>query len=134
MIQEKYKKIVKFTDLLVWQKSYDLTLEIYNLTTNFPLEERFALADQMKRAAVSVSSNIAEGFSRQSFKEKVQFYKMSQGSLTELQNQLLIAQGVGLITKECSQSAEAQSEIVLKLLYGLIKATKAKKYEKDTAI
>lgn len=85
------KKIQSFTDLEVWRKAHKLVLLIYRITKKFPKEELFSLTNQMRRAAISITSNIAEGFARQSFKEKLQFYYIALGSLTELQNQLLVA-------------------------------------------
>ncbi|KKR76512.1 MAG: hypothetical protein UU21_C0008G0019 [Candidatus Levybacteria bacterium GW2011_GWA2_40_8] len=84
-------KIQSFTDLEVWKQAHKLVIEIYRVTKKFPKEERYSLVDQMRRAAISITSNIAEGFSRQGKKEKLQFYFMARGSLTELQNQLLVA-------------------------------------------
>ena len=84
-------KITKFTDLHVWQEGHKLVLMIYKYTDIFPDKERYGIIDQMRRAAVSVTSNVAEGFSRRSLKEKSRFYDMSQGSLVELQNQLIIS-------------------------------------------
>ena len=86
-------KIKSFTDLQVWQEGHKLVLLIYKVTKKFPKEELFGLTNQIKRAGVSITSNIAEGFSRQSYKEKLQFYYMSLGSLTEIQNQLLTCFG-----------------------------------------
>lgn len=93
-------KIQRFTDLLVWKEGHELVLLIYKETEKFPKHEQYGLADQMRRAAVSFTSNVAEGFSRQSFKEKYQFYSMAKGSMTELQNQLIISRDVGYIKKE----------------------------------
>ena len=74
------KKIKSFTDLDTWKEGHKLVLLIYESTKSFPKEERFALTDQIRRAAVSITSNIAEGFSRQSLREKIQFYSISKGS------------------------------------------------------
>ncbi|MGD0977355.1 MAG: four helix bundle protein [Minisyncoccia bacterium] len=93
------RKIKSFTDLDAWKKGHELALAIYKITQLFPKEEMFGLISQLRRAAVSVTSNIAEGFSRQSFKEKVQFYSMALGSVTEVQNQLLISRDIGYLTK-----------------------------------
>jgi len=93
-------KISSFTDLNTWKEAHKLVLQIYILTKKFPKEEAYSLTDQIRRCTVSISSNIAEGFSRQSKKEKLQFYYTSKGSLTELQNQILIARDVGYINKE----------------------------------
>src|SRR3989344_7448217 len=84
------KKIGDFTDLIVWQKAHQLVLKIYKITRILPSHEKFALVIQMQRAAVSITSNISEGFARRSKKEKLQFYYMALGSLSELRNQLLI--------------------------------------------
>ena len=78
-------KIKTFEDLIVWKKSHELVLEIYNLTKEFPSEEKFGLVSQMRRAAVSIPANIAEGFKKRGPKDKINFYNMSQGSLSELQ-------------------------------------------------
>ena len=116
--------IKDFTDLVVWQKGHLAVLEIYKLTKQFPKYEIFGLVSQMQRCAVSFTGNIAEGFSRQSYKEKVQFYSVAQGSVTELQNQLLIAKDVGFITKEEFQTLALQSIKVHKITNGLIKSSK----------
>lgn len=76
--------IQNYTDLDAWKFAHELVLKIYDLTHNFPSEERFELVRQMRRASVSIPSNIAEGFSRQSYREKVQFYSIAAGSLAEL--------------------------------------------------
>ena len=89
------EKIRSFTDLNTWKEAHKLVLAIYKATNTFPREELYSLSDQMKRCSISVSSNVAEGFSRQTKKEKIQFYHMAKGSLTELQNQLLVSRDVG---------------------------------------
>jgi four helix bundle protein len=122
-----YGKISSFTDLNTWKEGHKLVLAIYSLTKQFPNDERFCLTDQMRRCVISITSNVAEGFSRQSFKEKVQFYSIALGSLTELQNQLLVAKDVGYINKEDFVLSAEQTVIVSKLLNGLIKSSKGKK-------
>lgn len=117
-------KIHTFKDLKVWQEGHRLVLMIYKLTKDFPKEEKYGLTDQMRRCAVSITSNIAEGFSRQGVKEKVQFYFLAKGSLTELDNQLLVSKDVKYINNETFNLIEAQIVIVGKLLTGLIKSTK----------
>jgi four helix bundle protein len=80
-----------YKDLIVWQRSIELVKAVYSLTSKFPTEERFGLVNQMRRAAVSVPSNIAEGQARKSTAEFIRFLSMAGGSLAELETQLIIA-------------------------------------------
>jgi len=123
---EEKKKIKSFADLYAWQEGHKLVLMVYQETENFPSKEIFGLTNQMRRAAVSATSNIAEGFSRQTVKEKCQFYSVARGSVTELQNQLLIARDVGYLAKEKFNKIAEQTVLVSKLISGLrrIKDTK----------
>jgi four helix bundle protein len=79
----------------VWQKSVDLAMEVYRLTNDFPREEMYGLSAQLRRAVVSIPSNIAEGYARRTTKELVQFVGVAEGSLAEVQTQLIIAEGLG---------------------------------------
>lgn len=117
-------KIKSFTDLIVWQEGHKLVLMIYQITKEFPKEEIFGLTSQIRRAAVSITSNIAEGFTRQSLKEKIYFYSISQGSITETQNQLLIARDIKYINNEKFQEIAEKTVTVNKLLNGLLRKTK----------
>jgi four helix bundle protein len=117
-------KIVSFTDLNAWQKGHALVLRVYKLTKNFPDEEKFALTNQIRRAAVSITSNIAEGFTRTSSPDRVHFYTIAHASLTEVQNQLLIARDVHYIDQNDFKLLASHAITVHKLLTGLIKATK----------
>ncbi|MEK9178580.1 MAG: four helix bundle protein [Patescibacteria group bacterium] len=117
-------KIKSFTDLNAWQESHKLVLIVYKITKKFPSEEKFGLSDQMRRCSVSISSNIAEGFSRRGQKEKTQFFYMALGSLTELQNQLLVARDLNYCSKEEFQLISEKTIIVSKLVNGLIKSSK----------
>ena len=83
-----YGKIKTFKDLETWKQAHKLVLVIYKLTKTFPKEEKYSLTDQIRRAVVSISSNIAEGFARDSKKDKIRFYSIALGSLIEVQNQL----------------------------------------------
>lgn len=94
-----------FKELIVWQKSMDLVVEIYQIIRALPYEERFALADQMRRAAISIPSNIAEGNSRQSSKEYHHFLSISLGSMAELETQLLLCQRLGYFCEERTKFA-----------------------------
>ncbi len=120
----KTGKIRSFTDLNAWKSGHTLVVEIYEITKSFPKEELFGLTSQMRRCAVSITSNIAEGFSRRSYKEKIQFYSISHGSLTELQNQLLIAMDVGYLKNKTFDRLAKKSVEVHKILSGLIKSSK----------
>jgi four helix bundle protein len=121
---EEGNKIKSFTDLIVWQKGHELVLMVYKITKEFPKDELFALISQIRRAVVSITSNIAEGFSRQSIKEKIYFYSLSQGSITEVQNQLLIARDIKYIDEKNFQKIAEQTVNVNKLLNGLIRKSK----------
>lgn len=116
-----YQKIKSFTQLVVWQKAHSLVLEIYKITDKFPKKEQFVLISQMLRCAISISSNIAEGFSRSSNKEKRQFYFISKASLIELQNQLLIAKDVGYIDDKIFSKTADLTVQISKLLSNFIK-------------
>jgi len=117
-------KITSFTKLDAWKEGHTLVIFIYTYTKTFPKEEMFGLTSQMRRCVVSITSNIAEGFSRNSWKEKLQFYAMALGSVTELQNQLLIARDVGYIAQKNFSQLANQSIVVSKILNGLIKTSR----------
>ncbi len=117
-------KIEEFTDLIVWQEGHRLVLLIYKVTNNFPKEETYSLTDQLRRAVVSITSNIAEGFGRQTYKEKAQFYYLAKGSLTEVKNQIIIARDLEYISSSTYIGLANQIGIVQKLLQGFIKSTK----------
>lgn len=125
-------KIKSFTQLNAWQKGHQLVLEVYKLTKSFPKEELYALGDQMRRCAISITSNLAEGFSRYSYKEKVQFYHMALGSSTELQNQLLVSRDVGYLTRDKFTALAILSIEVNKMINGLIKSSK--KYSRNKTL
>lgn len=121
---EQNSKIKSFTDLLSWQHSHGLAVAIYQYTKPFPKEEIFGLTNQMRRSAVSVPSNIAEGFSRQTFKDKLQFYSIALGSLTELQSQLMIARDVGYLDSNDFNEVADKSIEARKLICKLVAKTK----------
>jgi len=125
-VENKKSKIKSFTDLNTWKKGHKLVLTIYKISEKFPNKEMFGLTSQMRRSAISITSNIAEGFSRNTNKDKCQFYSISQGSLTELQNQLLIARDIGYLKNDEFQKIAEQTIVINKLINGLkrIKYTK----------
>ena len=118
-------KIISFTDLLSWQEGHILVISVYKITRQFPKEELYSLTDQMRRAATSITSNIAEGFESQGYKERVQFYYLAQGSLTELKNQILIAKDVGYLPKQDFDRLMDQADKTHRLLQGLITKSKS---------
>lgn len=124
----EFGKISKFTDLVVWREGHKLVLMIYDVTKNFPDWERFALSNQLIRATVSFTSNIAEGFAKISAKEKARFYSIAQTSLIEVQNQILIARDVGHMDKKDFNAIADQTIVCHKLIVGLIKATKSNRF------
>ena len=120
------EKIESFVDLKAWQEGHKLVVEIYKTTKTLPQDQMFSLADQLQRAAVSVTSNIAEGFARQSLKDQLHFFYISLGSVKEIQNQLLICKDVGYFTNDKFQELAQRSVTVSKLLNGLIKSNKSR--------
>ena len=123
---ENEEKLDSFEKLHAWQNARILTKQIYELTASFPKAEQFGLTNQMRRAATSVTANIAESFSRQSMADKVHFYSIALGSLTELQSFLYTALDVGYITDQQRIIPYNQSVTVHKLVTGLIKSTRAR--------
>ena len=105
-----------FEDLIVWQQSMLLAREIYKLVQVLPVEERYALSDQMRRAAVSIPSNIAEGQARNTSKEFIQFLHIAKGSNAELITQLLLCVDFGYLTEEQIHYARQLSYKVAQLL------------------
>ena len=89
------EKIANFEDLYVWQKAHKMALLIYKITKDFPVEEKYGLTSQMRRAAVSIAANIAEGFKKRSRRDKMNFYNISQGSLSELEYYLILTEDLG---------------------------------------
>ena len=123
-MENEKSKIKSFTDLNAWKEGHKLLLDVYKISGGFPEKEIFGLTSQMRRCAVSITSNIAEGFSRQSFKEKIQFYFMALGSVTEIQNQLLISRDIGYLTKDKFDPLAKQTIKLKKIIFGLIKKSK----------
>jgi len=111
--------------LRAWQLAMDLAQTVYQTTNTFPADERFGLTSQMRRCAVSIASNIAEGAGRQTPKEFIQFLHIAQGSLSELDTQLELAHKFGYLAQESWQTIDAMLEEEDKILSGLIRAKKA---------
>lgn len=115
-----------FTGLKVWQEGHRLVLNIYQATKVFPKTEMFGLTSQLRRAAVSVTSNIAEGFGRKSQKEKMRFYRIALASLTEIQNQILVAKDVQYLKEEDFNNLAEQTITVAKLTNGLLRSIQSR--------
>lgn len=113
--------IKTFREIIAWQKAHELTLYIYKLTDSFPKNEIFCLTNQMRRSAISIPSNIAEGFRRNSIKDSLHFYNIAQGSLEELKYQLLLSRDLNYIPENKYNEIFLLSEEVGKLIHGWIK-------------
>lgn len=111
-------------DLRVWQQSIDFVSSIYLMTRSLPKEELFGLASQMRRAAVSVPSNIAEGYARGTDKEKIHFLRISSGSMSELETQLTLCLKLGYISQEEYNTTSEKLVSVWKQLNALISVIK----------
>lgn len=109
-------EIKSFRDLLVWQKSHQLVLEIYKITNNFPRAETYGLISQMRRAGVSIVSNLVEGFKRRTVNDSVHFYNIADGSIEELKYQLLLSRDLEYITLEIFLRTNFMIEEVSKML------------------
>ena len=113
-------------NLDVWQKAMSLVTSVYLLTKQFPKEELYSLTNQIRRAAVSIPSNIAEGRSRQSVRDFMRFVVMARGSIAELETQLLIGQNLGYVGNEELQPLLRDTDDVGRMLSGLLASLEAK--------
>jgi len=119
--------IKNFYDLEAWKRGHLLALEIYKITEDFPKEEIYGAVNQLRRAASSITANIAEGFARYHFKDKVRFYYNPRGSVAEVQNFLLLAKDLKYIDlKMCKDLGEKANEVG-RLINGLIKSIENQK-------
>lgn len=116
-----------FCDLNAWKESYDLNLKIYKITDNFPVEERFGIISQIRRASSSIMANISEGFYRFYFKDKIRFYYQARGSAGEVQNFILLAKGLKMIDASKSDELLMRCNDIIKLINGLIRSIKKQK-------
>ncbi len=122
------EKVIKsLFDLRIWVKAKDLTILIYRLTKKFPSSELFGLVSQIRRAAISVAANIAEGYYRQSTKELIQFLVMAKGSAGELISHLFISENLGYISKEDRDMLSKEYEGLIISINSLIKSLNSKK-------
>ena len=116
-----------FKELKVWQKAYKLCLEIYRITRNFPKDERYGLTSQIRRASVSVPSNIAEGYGKRTTADYLKSLYISYGSLCELETQLLLSGDLGYVYQEKLGSLKNDTAEVERMLMALIKSLEKKR-------
>ena len=109
----------RFTELKVWQKSHAFVLQVYRLTKSFPLEERYGLTSQLRRAALSVPTNVAEGAKRQTNAEYARFLNIAEGSLAESEYLLMVSRDLGYLTHATSKPLLAEADEIAKMLHGL---------------
>ncbi|OPY76853.1 MAG: hypothetical protein A4E64_01334 [Syntrophorhabdus sp. PtaU1.Bin058] len=117
-------KIKNFKDLKVWQKGIEIVIDTYALTKKFPKEELYSLTTQIKRSAISIPSNIAEGFKRFHIKENKQFFYVAQASLAELETQLIIAKELDFISEIALVSLTEKIDHASKMLSSLLRKMK----------
>jgi len=116
-----------FKDLIVWQRSIQLTVSVYKLTASFPDVERFGLTNQLRRASVSIASNIAEGYGKSGKGEYLQFLGHARGSCAEAETQLTIARELGFGNEQALKATNALCDEVGKMLVALMKSLRAAK-------
>ena len=109
----------RFTELAVWQRSHALVWQIYRLTREFPREERFTLTSQIRRAALSVPTNIAEGSKRIGRQDYARFLNIAEGSLAETEYLLMVSRDLGYLTREIHDSESKDIAEIAKMLHGL---------------
>jgi len=117
-----------YKELKVWQKAYNLCIEIYKITRTFPKEELYGLTSQMRRSAVSVPSNIAEGYGRKTTPEYLRSLYIAYGSSCELETQILLSGDLGLMKAEALNKLQADLGEVERMLKALIKAVENKHF------
>ena len=122
--QRIYKEIKSHKDLIVYQKAYELALKTYKVTEIFPKAEQYGLVQQMRRASISIPSNIAEGYRRKSRKEYIQFLNIAYGSAGELDTQVSLAHDLGMLQDDAFVVLQSLCEEVSKLLFKIIKSLK----------
>jgi four helix bundle protein len=117
----------RFTDLRVWKAAHDVSLDIYKVTARFPVEERYGLATQMRRASVSVAANIAEGFGRWTPRDRARFYEISKSSAEELRHYLILSRDLKFLAPDATLDGRLDS--VCAMLHRLRQTTLGEKSE-----
>jgi len=123
---DELKSVRTHKDLDIWKMSIELVKDIYEVTEKFPNREQFGLVAQLRRASVSIPSNIAEGSARNSNKEFIQFCYISLGSLSEVETQIIISNELNFITKDISSNILTKIEVIRKKLLNFIKYLKTR--------
>jgi four helix bundle protein len=129
---ESKPEVRDFTDLVVWQAARAFRRNIYLVCRGFPKQETFELSSQMRRAAVSVTANLAEGYGRFSYQENMQFCRQSRGSVYEIRDHLTTALDAGYITPEQYKKFDLQAISVIKLINGYLRATRQRQLQSAT--
>lgn len=124
--RESSEKIRSYRDLIAWQKSMRLMLEVYEITRLFPKEETYGLAQQLRRAVVSVPSNIAEGSSRRSTQEFLRFLNIATGSLAEIETQITAARMLGYLADNLEAELLEKCDEVSRIIQGLYDSLQAR--------
>lgn len=119
--------INNFYDLDAWKKGHELVLEIYKITKDFPKEELYGIIGQLKRASSSITANIAEGFERYHYNDKIRFYYQARGSVAEVQNFLLLSKDLNFIRLEDCKFLGEKANEVRQLINGLIRSIEKQK-------
>ena len=119
--------ITDFYQLKAWQENHLLVLSIYKITKTFPNEEKYGIIDQLRRASSSITANIAEGFGRFHYADKIRFYLQARGSLKEVENFIYLSQDLKYLDKETAKKLWQQAKIGEQLLNGLIKSANKQK-------
>src|SRR3989344_2397784 len=115
-------KITRFYHLDAWRKAHALVLQVYEITRVFPHDERYGMVSQLRRAASSITANIAEGFARYHYKDKARFYHQARGSVAEVQNFLLLAKDLEFITLDQCKSLGEEAHGIARLINGMIRS------------
>jgi len=118
-------------NLKVWQRSISLVTEIYRVTRDFPKEEIYCMVSQLRRAAISIPSNIAEGSARKHTREYIQFLYVSLGSAAEIETQIIISINLGYIISDKAVGIQAELEEIIRMLIGLIKSLSNRNVDKS---
>ena len=121
----------RFTELRVWQRSHALALDVYRLTTTFPAAERFGIVSQVRRAVVSIASNIAEGAKRQSRREYVRFLNVAEGSLAETESLLRLSRDLGFADEAVVGALVNEAEDISRMLHGFRQAVERRVVDRE---